>query len=269
MRPILFEIFDWEVPSWHFFFVMAAFAAFFVARFCARRAESWGVSVATDFLDGLPTLFVICYLGGWFGARALSLFVEQMDVQGVSAFFSELFQIGPMTFYGGALCAIFLGVSYCWWRRISLPFAFDCGILGGVFALGIGRIGCHFNGDDFGAPVANQFNPPFWAVRFSILEDGGLYRYPVQLQETFFSFFLTCVGLWLFRRCYFHSPRAGATSAGHANSVRWTGAPAALLGLLSAANRYVNEIFRGDPRGFFPGTQISTSSGIALLIVIS
>lgn len=266
MRPILFEIFGWEVPSWHFFFVLAAFIAFFVAWFCAKWALQKGHPVAPAFIDALPNVFVVCYVAGWFGARALSIVVEQFEVQSVSQFVVSLFQIGPMTFYGGALAAILCGLLFCRLCRISLPFALDCGVLGGVFALGVGRIGCHLNGDDFGLPVADQANPPWWAVKFSILQDGGLYRYPVQLEEALASFFIGCVGVWLFQRA--SCKPVSSTLALEHSSWGASGRTAAWVALLSSAHRFFNEIFRGDPRGFFPGTQISTSSGIALLIVI-
>lgn len=267
MRPILFEIFGWEVPSWHFFFVLAACVAFLVARFCAGQAQKNTPTIANHFLEKLPNIFIICYGAGWFGARALSIFIEQLDVQGVSAFVAALFQIGPMTFYGGALAAVFCGLLYCHWSRVSLPFALDCGMLGGVVALGIGRVGCHLNGDDYGLPVADQLNPPWWSVRFPLLEDGGVYRYPVQLEETFASFFIFAVGWVLFRRSY--ALRQTTILPSPSTHLRITsGQTAAWVALLSAIHRYFNEIFRGDPRGFFPGTQISSSSGIALVIVI-
>lgn len=259
MRPILFEIFGWGVPSWHFFFVLAAFTAFFMASWMARFAEKQNHPAATLFLDALSVIFVICYLAGWFGARALSIVIEQFDVHSVSDFIQALFSIGPMTFYGGACAAVVLGSLYAWRRGVDLKFALDCGILGGVFALGVGRIGCFLNGDDFGLPVANQSQPPWWAVKFDVLQDGGLYRYPVQLEETIASFVIGLIGILMFRKVY----REQINS----ECLVQSGRTAAWIALLSAAHRFLNEAFRGDPRGFFFGTQISTSSGISLLIV--
>ncbi|MBM3382201.1 MAG: prolipoprotein diacylglyceryl transferase [Betaproteobacteria bacterium] len=274
MRPILFEIFGWEVPSWHFFFVLAALVAYFCARTCAQSAARAEHPAAQPFLHALPNIFVICYIAGWFGARALSIVVEQLEVRTLADFLVALFQIGPMTFYGGAFAAVLCGALYCKIKGISLPFALDCGMVGGVFALGVGRIGCHLNGDDFGLPVPNQLNPAWWAVRFPNLEDGGLFRYPVQLEETAASFLFGGIGLLMFRRAFQRAritvSSEGSLFTGSSSSCGavMLGRIAAWMGLLSAAHRYLNEIFRGDPRGLFPGTQISTSSGIALLIVV-
>jgi phosphatidylglycerol:prolipoprotein diacylglycerol transferase len=259
VRPILFEIFGWGVPSWHFFFVLAALTAYLVALQCARRAVHAGYSPALHFLDSLSQVFVICYVSGWFGARALSIFVEQFDVQTPLQFVDALFSIGPMTFYGGAFAAVICGGLYVKRRGIQLKFALDCGIIGGVFALAVGRIGCHLNGDDYGLPLASQSNPPWWAVKFELLQDGGLYRYPVQLEETFASVLIGIFGLFLFSKCYLRK----ASSA----VIFRSGHTAAWVAILSAAHRFLNEVFRGDPRGMFFGTQISTSSGISLLIV--
>jgi prolipoprotein diacylglyceryltransferase len=275
MRPILFEIFGWEVPSWHFFFVLAAFTAYFFTRLCAQIAARAAHRDASFFLESLPTLFVVCYIAGWFGARALSIFVEQLEVQSVSDFFHALFQIGPMTFYGGAFAAVLFGCLYCKIKGISVPFALGCGMVGGVFALGVGRIGCHLNGDDYGLPISDQANPPWWAVRFPNLEDGGMFRYPVQLEETFASFVIGCLGLWMFRRAYAlfgtdqpSEPQSTPSDFIPAPSSLIAGRIGAWMALLSAAHRFFNEAFRGDPRGLFPGTQISTSSGIAVLICV-
>ena len=260
MRPILFEIFGWGVPSWHFFFAGAALTAYLTALMCVRRAVAAGHQDAVQFADSLGQLFSVCYISGWFGARALSIFVEQFDVHTAVQFFDALFSIGPMTFYGGAGAAVLCGTLYVRLRKIDLKFALDCGIIGGVFALGVGRIGCHLNGDDFGLPLGIQTAPPWWAVRYELLQDGGLYRYPVQLEETVASVIIGFFGLILFRKTYLQGTSAvNSSRRGHA---------AAWVALLSAAHRFFNEGFRGDPRGLFFGTQISTSSGISLLIAV-
>jgi phosphatidylglycerol:prolipoprotein diacylglycerol transferase len=181
--------------------------------------------------------------------------VEQFEVSTVAQFLKELFSIGPMTFYGGACAAVLLGCIYARRRAVDLKMGLDLGVLGGVFALAIGRIGCFLNGDDYGVPVADQSQPPWWAVRFEVLQDGGLYRFPVQIEESLACFFIGIFGLYLLKKSY-----------DNAFAVR-SGRTAAWLALLTSAHRFFNEGFRGDPRGFFPGTQLSTSSGISLLIV--
>ncbi|MEY3901248.1 MAG: prolipoprotein diacylglyceryl transferase Lgt2 [Pseudomonadota bacterium] len=257
MRPILFEIFGWGVPSWHFFFVLAALSAYALAHIAGRLVQQRAAdgAQAERFLVSLNTLFVICYLSGWFGARALSIVVEQFEVTTAAQFVIELFSIGPMTFYGGACAAVVLGSVYIHRQGVDLKLALDCGILGGVFALGMGRIGCFLNGDDYGMPVLNQSEPPWWAVRFDVLRDGGLYRYPVQLEETVASWLIAGLGFFLLRHYY---PQGNKGRGGRT---------AAWIALLSAAHRIFNESFRGDPRGTFFATQISTSSGISLLII--
>jgi phosphatidylglycerol:prolipoprotein diacylglycerol transferase len=267
MRPILFNLFGWEVPSWHFFFVAAALVAFFIAQWAGRVALRRGEESAQLFLDRLPQIFVVCYVSGWFGARALSIVVEQFEVTTFQDFTGALFSFGPMTFYGGAFAAVVFGIAFSLHARVRLPFALDCGILGGVAALGVGRIGCHLNGDDYGLPVADQASAPWWSVRFPVLDDGGLYRYPVQLQEAVASFLIVIVGVWIFNQTY---PPVCENVSGPKNEKAklLSGAVAAWTALLSALNRFFNESLRGDPRGFFFSTQISTSSGIALLVVI-
>lgn len=285
MRPILFEILGWEIPSWHFFFALAACFAYVVALLCARYALSLGHARARVFLHALNGIFVVCYVSGWFGARALSIVVEQFEVQTAKQFAFALFSIGPMTFYGGACAAVVCGSVFAWRRGVDLRFGLDCGILGGVFALALGRVGCFLNGDDFGAPIPNQAHPPWWAVKFDILQDGGLYRYPVQLEEAFAALIIGVLGLFLFRRIYGTQCAAPVVErSGDSASIQSDysetpvpqeslllqskmGSTAAWVALLAAGHRLFNENFRGDPRGLFFGTQISTSSGISLLII--
>jgi prolipoprotein diacylglyceryltransferase len=266
MRPILFEIFGWEIPSWHFFFMLAAFIAFATTRMCSRRLLQAGVVGAERLFESVPALFVVCYVSGWLGARALSIAVEQLDVTTLAGFVSELFQIGPMTFYGGAIAAVVFGLIYCRMKAISLPVALDCGMVGGVFGLGIGRIGCHLNGDDFGRAIADQASPPWWAVRYSTLQDGGVFRFPVQLEEALASALIGAFGLWMFKKTYLSDASVALRS--QSSDLCHAGQVAAWVALLTAAHRYINEMFRGDPRGLFFGTALSTSSGIALCVVL-
>lgn len=266
MRPILFEIFGWEIPSWHFFFMLAGFVAFAVTRLCARRAFHVGVPGGERLFDSVPNLFVVCYISGWLGARALSIAIEQLEVTTFSGFVRELFQIGPMTFYGGALAAVIFGLFFCRFLGIPLRTALDCGMTGGVFGLAVGRIGCHLNGDDYGRAVADQSHPPWWAVSYPNLRDGGVYRFPVQIEEAAASVVIGLIGIWMFFNVYSSNGKLHSGS-GTSYSSR-AGQIAAWMGLLTAGHRFLNEMFRGDPRGFFPGTSLSTSSGIAILIAI-
>lgn len=251
MKPILFELWGFAFASWYVFFALAVIGGYGLFYFLNSRAN------ADKVLEHAPTLFTICYVSGWLGARGLSIVVEDFQSKTVSEVFFALFSMGPLTFYGGAISGFVAGLVYVKWKRLPVAFLSDSGVIACVFGLGIGRIGCFLNGDDFGSAVQDQRSPPWWSVRFPNLEDG-IFRYPVQLQETVASFFIVALGIWLFKNKYENQNSLKNWNAGHI---------ACLVVGLSAMNRFFNEMYRADARGVFLGTMLSTSQGIALVLV--
>lgn len=208
---------------------------------------------AEAIVDGGPLFFVVCYISGWFGARALSIWVEQLDVTTVGAFIDQLLSIGPMTFYGGALGGFFGGLTLVLVKRWRLGLVADAALPGVVMALGVGRIGCFLNGDDYGRAV-DTVPPPWWAVRFPNLNDN-VYRYPVQIEEAVVSFVLAAFFMGWFRRIYAENRETYPY-----------GLVASVVVVFSALNRFFNEFYRGDLRGSFLGTHFSTSQGVAAIL---
>lgn len=247
MKPILFEIFGVPFASWYVFYALAALCAYAYFYFLISSYKN------ITYKNFAPQLFIACYVGGWVGARALSIVVEQFDVNTIGQFFVELFNLGPMTFYGGALGAFLFGFTLLKIYKFPVsPFA-DTAFCGGAIGLGVGRIGCHLNGDDYGLPVPEQFSDSFWAVTFPSLHDG-IARYPVQLEEAIFAICAGVVcGIALKKSSYLKFERPGLI--------------ACTVILLTSINRFVNEFFRGDVRGYFLNTPLSTSQGIALILI--
>lgn len=250
MRPILFEVFGFPVASWYLFYFLANLAGYFVFLRCIKLSQH---EQADAIIEGAPLFFVVCYVSGWFGARGLSILVEQLDVTTLGGFIDQLLSIGPMTFYGGALGGFLGGLTLLTIKRWRIGFVADAALPGLVMALGVGRIGCFLNGDDYGQSV-DATPPPWWAVKFPNLNDN-VYRYPVQLQEAFVSFALAAFFMWWFRRIYAEKRETY---------------PYGLIGsvtvVFSALNRFLNEFYRGDVRGSFLGTNFSTSQGIAVIL---
>jgi phosphatidylglycerol---prolipoprotein diacylglyceryl transferase len=251
MRPILFQIFGIQVPSWHFFFALGGVFAFFFAQWLLNFAINQKAKKVSEVLFG------ICYISGWFGARAFSIATEDSSVNTASNFVSALFEFGAMTFYGGAILSVFMGLLYLSLQKPRLfGVYFDSYVPAGVLGLGFGRLGCFLNGDDIGKPIdAVTSGVPFWAVVFPNLNDN-IPRYPVQLQEALFCFFLAG-GLFALGKL---KPLLFTKAFGSGKIACW-------IALASATNRFFNEYWRGDERGFFLSTKLSTSQGIALIIV--
>ena len=305
MKPILFEIFGIPFPAWYVFFSLGGVLAFLYASYCLKwMTSSSELSGTPNFSakeeDAFPALFCICYVSGWFGARAFSILREDFAAVGFLGFFESLFSIGSMTFYGGAVVAAVCGVVFAWLKRLRVGLLCDLAIPAGVLGLGVGRVGCFLNGDDFGRPLdILQFEKlPWWAhgiqgtmpwEKYSSLSQSvqigmneNLFaivpRYPVQLEEAFFSVALAGVCFFVFRGTYSNAltKKKPLQEKNFLSKARMAcfcegGAGSGSLGLiavfLSAAHRFFNEFFRGDSRGNFWASSLSTSQGIALILM--
>jgi phosphatidylglycerol:prolipoprotein diacylglycerol transferase len=245
MQPILFEIFGVEIPSWHMLVMIAALLAFAYARFFLKRIND------DTSLEMLPFLFVMAYVSGWFGARALGIVLEEPEHANLANFFPALLQMGPMVFYGGVIAGATSVVAIIFLRRLCLARLFDVAVPTTTLGLGIGRIGCFLNGCDYGSPLPSGTHS-WWAHANPVLADN-IARYPTQLEEAVFSVLLSLlVTLIVVSWPKWVSYRSGILGS------------AALIA--TSLHRFGNEFFRGDFRGQFLGTTLSTSQGISLIL---
>ncbi len=250
MYPILFEWGPIVIPSWHFMYALGAVLAFFMlCRLNLRLAHP---------LENrqISNLYIIGYLCGYFGARFLSIVIEQPELHSVAGLIQGLTQLGSMTFYGGAMGTFLGGLIYVKFARLNLRDVLDIAIPCGLIALAVGRLGCFLNGDDYGSLVPESwghFPGSFlWAVTFPNLEDN-LPRYPVQLWETFVVLALTVPLVLNLSRI---QSRLGHGMVGYF----------AIVGYANA--RFILEFFRGDFRGHPFGNWMSSSQLISLIILI-
>ncbi len=247
MYPILLDWGPVVIPAWHAFYVLGALAAFWLLTKLGRLHDS-----QIERRD-LARLYVICYVLGYFGARLLSVLVEESQVEGFADTVAALFRFGPMTFYGGAIGAFIGGTVYVIVRRLPFGRLVDLGIPAGLLALALGRVGCFLNGDDYGkaAPLA-EGHAPFWSVTFPNLNDG-IARYPVQLMESGLVLLLVLILCHWFVRIRL-AFRPGAVG---------------FFGIVAYANlRFVLEFLRDDFRGFAFGTWLSTSQFVSLVVLL-
>ncbi len=180
MYPILISWGNFYLPSWHVFFVLAAWGSFLCMTYFRNRFYPNELTLAH-----LNIIFVIGYIAGYFGARGFSILVEERPDSFVDGILG-LFRLGPLTFYGGGIFASFLILLYgLIYKPTSWRILADILAPSALLGLAIGRIGCFLNGDDYGR--AAQLHPgepvPWWAVVFPNLEDG-IPRIPVQLLES-------------------------------------------------------------------------------------
>lgn len=249
MYPILIDWGPVFLPAWHVLFVLGAIAAYFYML----KMRS---AVAPEITEGqLAGLYVAGYVGGYFGARLLTIVVnERATVDSFGALISQLFTFGAMTFYGGLIGTAMFATIYALVRTLNPWALLDLCVPAGILGLAVGRIGCFLNGDDFGRPTELQgASAPWWSVTFPNLQDG-VARVPVQLIEAAVALAIVviCVSLTKQRR------------------LRWRRGQIGLFALLTyAASRFFLEFLRGDgDRGYIAIEWLSTSQFISLLIIL-
>jgi phosphatidylglycerol---prolipoprotein diacylglyceryl transferase len=207
-----------------------------------RRAPAYGIDGETAVDMGIWLI-----LSGLLGAKLLLLVVEGPGYY-LTSFrgLFELFRAGGV-FYGGLLGALVAAVFFVKVKKVPfLDFA-DAAAPGVALGQAIGRLGCLAAGCCWGG----QCTKP-WAITFTDPHAGenvgvpmGVPLHPTQLYEAVGLFVL--FGLIL----AFGKGRA----AGRTFSVYLIGA---------AILRFTVEFYRDDPRGLVPGTDLSTSQGIAV-----
>ncbi|MBP6219147.1 MAG: prolipoprotein diacylglyceryl transferase [Oligoflexales bacterium] len=242
MYPILWSSGQWVIPSWHVFFLLGAFTAYFVLHTLFRLYEPL-------LSDHLNPFYVFCYSSCYLGARVFSLLVE--DKASLFSLSGSLLQHGAMTFYGGFLGASIAGLCYCYLRKLSLTSMMDLAFPAGFSAVAIGRIGCFLNGDDYGIKV--QTSPsPWWAVTFPPPHEA-VPRVPVQLIEALCLFFILLTLFFFFAKI----------------RSKWGKGAIGFLMLSSyCILRFFDEFLRGDDRGILWIPTLSPAQTISSLLLL-
>ncbi len=243
MFPIFIKFNGYPIASWHIFFVLAFLSSYIYSSGVARR-------IYPNFYRNIDRFFVGVYISGFFGARTLSMLLEQEYKDLDFKFLPSLFSLGSMTLYGGLLGGYIAGYGLAKIWKLSVLKTSDL-LIGSIFlGISIGRVGCFLNGDDYGLPILDQTNPPFWAVKFPVLQDG-IYRYPTQLIEASICFLVFL---------YFHTiyPKLSGSEG------RLT-----FLGVfIYALQRFFLEEYRGDFRGERVLNNLSPAQTFSLVLII-
>ena len=246
MYPILVDWGPFFIPSWHFFYVLAAFASYFVLTLFVRQFYP---RISKNFLI---SLFTVGYISGYFGARLLSIIIEEFQYETILQKLGALFVLGPMTLYGGMIATCGACLAYVLYKREDPRPLLDCAIPAGVFGVAVGRIGCFLNGDDYGIIVGTERSAaPWWAVNFPNHEII-LPRLPIQLIEAGVCLAIVALVFYWMKKFVKDFPQ---------------GFWGIVTICLYAFSRFFLEYGRGDPRGWIVTEKISTSQGISIVIL--
>ena len=139
--------------------------------------------------------YLLLYVCSYLGARGFSAIMDEHS-NSVYSFFWHIVSLGPMTFYGGFILALIVGSIYVYVKNLDGLRLFDISILSVFIGLFFGRVGCFFNGDDYGAVCSADGFLQSLCVVFPNLGDN-LYRYPVQLFEASAAILIYILGAYM------------------------------------------------------------------------
>jgi phosphatidylglycerol:prolipoprotein diacylglycerol transferase len=240
MVPILFRLGGFTVNAYGFFIAVGFIVGFALA---VRTTRANGIP-----FERVAELFFYTLLSSILGSRILFVLT---DVKFFLLHPSKILNLweGGLVFYGGLLCAIAVAAVYL--RRHHLPFWKWADFFSPPVALGLffGRIGCFFAGCCYGTETSLP-----WAVVFT--NPGSLARlnvplHPAQLYDAANGLVIFVILLWMEKRKTFDGQVFGCFL------------------FLYSVTRYFIEMVRGDPRGTFLGSTLSTSQGIGLVLAIA
>lgn len=257
MFPILFRVGNFEIGTFGLMVAIGFFAGYMLA---IRRAARAGYPE-----DRFSNFLIFCLIAGLIGAKVLHVIVNIHKGP-----ISELiFSRRGLVFYGGLIGGVGTGWLLVLRNRWNVAEVAD--LLAPSIALGefFGRIGCLLNGCCFGKVCHNWMGVCFPRIEYKgeligsdpfyhhwiqglILPDAAC-SLPVYPTQFFSSMAALVTFLFLI---YFVAPRS-----------RFKGQTALTYLLLYSMFRFVIEIFRDDPRGFWL-PWLSTSQGISLGVVV-
>jgi phosphatidylglycerol---prolipoprotein diacylglyceryl transferase len=148
MYPVLFRIGSFEITSFGVMLAVAAVASLRIFRRELRRS-------------GLPAATTDAALYGLFGGIVGAKIVWAIEHSSTAPILSLIFARGGLSWYGGLLGGLVVGIGVLVSRRLPLVAILSAATP--AFAMGhaLGRIGCFLVGDDYGIPSQLP-----WAVAF-------------------------------------------------------------------------------------------------------
>jgi len=241
MYPILFQSGRFHIYAYGFFIVVGFAAAAVLAALKVRKSN-----IKISF-ENSTELFFYTVLSAFLGSRILFVlinfdFFRQHPLQ--------IFKIweGGLVFYGGLVPAAV--VAFWVMKAHRLPVWKLADLISPLIALGLsfGRIGCFLAGCCYGKETSLP-----WAVVFrnpDSLARLNVPLHPTQLYDAANGLALFFFLSWMEKRKSFDG------------QIFW------LFVFLYSITRFLVEIFRGDPRGFFFADLLSTSQAIGTLLAI-
>jgi phosphatidylglycerol:prolipoprotein diacylglycerol transferase len=168
MKPLL-SLGNWTIPSWHFFVFFGSLGG--ILLFQKRLLHYPLISLRKRQIYSSELSFLSLVLG-WLGARFIGELSFQLQGGQTFSWFT-----GPMAISGSWMVFCLGGRIWCRLRKFSWGDFLTLAFPSLAFALSVGRVGCFFNGCDYGLSVSIQ-HPFFYSYQ------SQLYHLPWPLIES-------------------------------------------------------------------------------------
>ena len=186
MFPVLFRIpLPWGEDNYfpiRMFGVMVILGFLVGTQIVSRRLAKRGILQSQDTFDFCFYLLAV----GILGSRLLYI-LQNWDQFGGQGKPWRVFAIweGGLVWYGGMAASTVFAFAWLWKRKLPVLECADAAALGTSIALAIGRWGCFFAGDDYGAKikapdgsdVVSAEHAPWYSVQFPNAGEGWRWRY--------------------------------------------------------------------------------------------
>ena len=184
--PVIFEVGPVRVGWYGLMYVLGFLASYLLVRYQMKKKD-FDLSRAE-----VENLYFYLILGLMIGARlGYVLFYD------LRAYLADPFEIvaiwhGGMSFHGGLIGVLLVGLLFCWKHRKSFWKITDLVIVTAPIGLGLGRIGNFINGELYGRVTQVP-----WGMIFP--KGGPLPRHPSQLYESALEGGVLFLILWLMK----------------------------------------------------------------------
>ncbi|SHE41725.1 prolipoprotein diacylglyceryl transferase [Clostridium fallax] len=236
MKPILFEIFGFDVYGYGLMIAIGILSAVFLFT---KRAKKRNYDE-----DKIFNMTIIAIIAGILGGKILYIITDfKYVIEDPSVVFRD-FGLG-FVIYGAIIAGVLSVYLYCRAQKWNALEVFDLVVPGLALAQGFGRIGCFFAGCCYGAETHSHIGIIFPK---DSLAPSGVPLYPTQLMSSGFDFLLAIFLLWYDRK----NNKSGRVFA--------------MYLILYSIGRFFVEFLRNDPRGNVG--VLSTSQFIAIITLI-
>ncbi len=235
MYPVLFKIGPITIYTYGFFVFLGVLFSYLI---CKKRAGEVGIDKKV-----FSNIFFWALISGFIGARLVYLITKWQYF--IEEPLSLILNRSGFVFYGGVIFGLVALVFFAKRYKIKFLKITDLLALGAPLGHALGRIGCFFYGCCYGIITES-----FLGIQFPNSSPAGLEGVKVVPTQLISSGFLFILFLFLFTV---------------RKKIRGIGRLTGYYLFFYALFRFIIELFRGDPRGFF--LILSTSQWISILVI--